>query len=144
MENKEKKFTGVSYLIGFYQEVEQLTHNYSVYVNQFTELKSKNSVIESLSESERQQLQAIVNAVRHNCTKAFIMYSAISKNLKNEPKKEIEKQYIKIRDNYIIDISELQKFVTELNSYLVESVIGQLLETNQDIVNSVFNDGNPK
>ena len=63
--------------------------------------------------------------------------SAASKKLEN---KALANSYNKIKNSFIINRDDLEKFVVELNSILVEDIIQQLLESSEELVSGVFDD----
>lgn len=138
----EQKITASNYIISFYQEVENLTHNHAIYINLLIELKAKYGEkpdAKKITEEEYNVLSTTVQTVRYYCTKAYIKYNSISNQFqKNE---DVKKQYdlIKSPSNYLIDSEKLESFVTLMNNIIVDKVIRNLLKSSQDFVSEIYN-----
>lgn len=104
--------------------------------------QEKHAVMSKMTDHERQVLNQVAQQVRHNAHKTYIQYKTISLNLKIEDSKDINDAYEKIKTQFIIDKDVLEKFVISLNQILVSEIIQNLLETSQDLLNNIYQDGN--
>ena len=146
--NPDNKRVGVSYIATFYQEVASLTQMYSQYLNLKLQLKMTykqdiGSEYMSMSEEDKNALNITLQSIRHFSHKSVVQYKAIKKIIEPEGKKETKDEILiiyneEIRKVYVIDEDKLEKFVELLNSCLVQEVVQGLLETNKDIVASIY------
>ena len=135
----EKQIAGASYLLDFYQEVNNLTHHYAQYSNLLIEAKHKyGKEIDSLDENAKGILVTEVQSVRYYAYRCYIMYETLRPSLKLKKNTKLKEAYDKVKDVYIMKQEELEKFVIALNSVLVQEVIKDLLDTSQALIATVY------
>lgn len=149
---KESQQAGANYIITFFNDIQLLNHTYSQYINLIMELENKYSdedVYKTMEENEKQNLNQLVQTLRHYCHKVFIqfksIYAAVESpdellNKKNDELKTI--YYEKVRKNYIIKSADIEEFIVNINSVLVTDLIKNLLRTSQDIITEIYNANN--
>lgn len=138
----EKDIAGASYIIQFYKEIQQLKGFYADYVNVLLEMENKYKETDKASEEEKDYLKQVIQQIRKLAVLCYISYKSLVSSVKGLKKKtEIEKAYSKIKVNFVIERQDLYKFVTELNNFLLEEIIKNLLETSQNIINDIFENG---
>jgi len=141
----EKKTAGASYILTFYQNVNVMTNDYATYLNLMLELEHRYKDLDKLQEHEREIMNKTLQIIRHNAHKTYIQYTTIIKNLKNtsdkQTQKEIEENYTHIKNTFVIDRTKLEKFVKALNQILVSEVIQNLLESSQELIEDIYQDG---
>ena len=139
----EKKLAGASYIFSFYKEVQILTDFYAQYINFLLELKEKSKVtdVSKFEDAEKIVLIQGVQQVRISAHKCYIQYISISGVLKvNDEKDKIKDSYVKIKANYVIVESDLEDYVVNLNSFLLNKIIQSLLEDSQSFIEEVYKD----
>ena len=137
----DRKRIAVSYIFSFYNSVIYLIDVYSKYLNLLITLEGKNE--ESWDAHDKNQVSIIVQEVRYYCNATYIQFSTIKKHFENIKEKELEidQSYAEINKRFIIEREQLKKYVIAMNSILVDDVIKEILETNQDLIEGVFNVG---
>lgn len=138
-EYNEKKTVGASYIFSFYQEINNLTDNYSIYINLLLELQSKYGLDfgDKAGDEEKQIINNWLQTVRHHCHKAYIQYITLSPHLNIPADKSIEKQYSNIATKFVIDKEDLKNFVVAMNSVLVNGVIQEILSSHENYLNDL-------
>lgn len=142
--SRERDITAASYIYKFYTEIQTLNHEYSNYVNILLELQNKyaDDVEKKADDQEKAVIKAQVQAVRYAAHQSYIHYNSIMIGTGNKPLKEITDLYSKIKTQFMINRETLEKFVTSINSVLVNEVIKNLLETSQDLIKDIYKDAN--
>ena len=135
---EQEKTTGASYIINFYNEVALLTHNYAEYLNLIEEIEYKYKDIAKISENERSLLQTAVKSLKYYINKTFVMYKCIIETSKQTEDKKVNALRNKIKENFIIERVVLEEYVILLNTLLIQKVMKNLLETSQEIVESIY------
>lgn len=135
----EKEIAGASYVIAFYQEVQNLTHNYGEYTNLLLEIEKKYKP-ENIPAEVNNLLAQHAQFVRLGVMKSYIMFKSIIKVVdpkdKNPP--TIEAVYKKIKGDFVINRDDLEEYVMSMNAILVKEVVQNLLATGQDLYKSVY------
>jgi hypothetical protein len=139
----ENKTIGVSYVVGYYIEVEQLTTLLAQYINYFLELEQKYGVegIGKIDEAEKDLLNNLLQSIRHlvikTKMKTNVIYRSINKSKLDHP--DIKKLSDHIISTFIIDRKILNEYVMELNLFVTQDVIQSLIVNNQEIVSQIYN-----
>lgn len=142
----EKRIAGASYIIGFYENINLLTHNYAQYLNFLIELenKYKNVDLGKISEQERGVFIQSIQEVRYFAHKCYIMYKTIILPLNIKEDQDINNFYEKIKANYIIDRKDIEMFTVSLNSVLMSNVVQDLIDTSQTLLDSIYSENAAK
>lgn len=139
----QNKVLGASYVSEFFLEIKGLTEQYANYKNIHLEL-------EYLSRKEgakvdRDQLdnaKIAINNIRFMSNKVYIHFKTLCEilNIGQEISKPIIDSYEKINEpeNALPEITDIEFFVIQVNKLLVKDVIKELLQTSQDILNSLY------
>jgi hypothetical protein len=137
----EKKAIGVSYVMGFYVEVEQITSLLAQYVNFMLQLEQRYSkAIDKIDDSERELLDQLLQTIRlyiiKTQIKANVIHRGITKNKVNHTL--IDSLANSIKNSYIIDRKELEKYIFELNLFVTQDIITDIITNNQEIVSQIY------
>lgn len=141
----EKKTAAASYILTFYQEVTQITQIYAQYENFIIQLENKYNTEEMLkkaTDEEKNAISASAQTARASAMRVYIQYKSIQTHFKQQDSKtskEIESAYKNVKSNYIINRQDLEKFVTNLNIYLVSEIMQTLLDSSQNILTQIYN-----
>lgn len=140
--SREREITAASYIYKFYTEIQTLNHEYSNYLNVMLELeeKYKEGVEKAAIEEEKVIIKTQLQRVRYSAHQTYIHYQSILSGTKKKVNSDVEKQYKNIKEKFVIDRSELEKYVTAINSVLIEEVIKNLLESSQDLIKELYQD----
>lgn len=141
-EVSEQKTAAASYVLQFYGEVIQLTNNYANYRNMLLEFKTKVGGDSSagLNPEEKTAVINLCHTVRFYATKTYVGYTSINAGLKVTGKKEIEEQYNIIKEQFIIGLDNLDKYVSGLNAFLLTEVVKNLLQSSEELINKLYNE----
>jgi hypothetical protein len=139
---KEKQIAAASYFYAFYKEILNLSHYESQYINILAELKSKYNEfnLNKLGDDEKAAVIQQVQYVRFYARKCWIMYKTIIPALKIDEKEGLDEAYKQVKEVYIIDPEQLEIFVLGINSILVNSMIQELIDTSQSIIESIYSE----
>jgi hypothetical protein len=138
----DKEKAAANYIFNFYNEIQALNHNYGLYINTLLNLEKiypGNSFEKEATDLDRQLLVNINNAVRGNIIKSYIFYKSIVKNTKIAENKKIEDIYKEYLTIYELDRNKLEEYILIINEVLINDIIGELLDTSQKIINSIYN-----
>lgn len=139
----QNKVLGATYVSEFFLEIKGLTEQYANYKNIALE-------IEYLSKREGGKFDAdqlnnaktAVNNIRFISNKVYIHFKTLCAVLEipEETSKPIIEAYEKINDpeKALPEIPDIEFFVVQVNKLLVKDVIKDLLQTSQDILNSLY------
>lgn len=135
----EKKLAGANYLISFFNQIQQLNNDSSVYINYINHLNHKygedsDDVEKAIDEQEKQFIIQLVQAVRHSARQAFRSYLTIYSVAELKRNKDLEITYRGMIDQFIINRVVLEEFVLMMNKSFLADVIQDLLVTSQDLV----------
>lgn len=140
----EERTAGASYVLTFYQDVAQLTHYYSQYLNLLIELEVKDDKKSAeqapISEQDRAVLVQAIQNVRYYANKCFIEYACIARSLGQTIQPKIEEDYKSVTQQFIIHRVPLESYVIQMNTWLVGDIIKNLMETSQKIIDTIYND----
>jgi len=140
----QKKTAAASYLLNFYREVQEVKSYYAQYENVILELESKYSNLEDMgkmNEIEQQTLKQIVQLLRNSIILSHVSYKTLVISLpKVKENEDIETQFLQIKKKFIIDRETAYQYVENLNKFLVQDIIKDLVETSETIVNDLFKD----
>jgi len=138
MNDKEKAAAG--YILSYYEQIQHLTREYSLYLNLLAELKISEGTLDKLEEIDRDKIKIAVQQVRYFCHVTYIQYRAITQKIGIKEDKKITEIYDKIKDEYIINRKYLELFVKEMHLTLVNEVLSELMEKSQDFVKQIYHD----
>lgn len=145
MENRDKKLAGANYIFSFYNGVMSLIDASAHYTNLLIQLEAMyGDQIEVFNEQDKINVANVSNNLRYFCNVTYTQYKAIALNIPQikDKEKEIDDKYKNIMSNYLPKRGGVSEFVILMNSVLVQDVIKTLLESNQDLLNSMFNPEN--
>lgn len=152
----EQKTAGASYIINFYNQIQQLNSLYAQYNNVLFEIESKYGQTEEqlggVTDEERNVIINIAQQTRYMVHLTYISYISISAGTGDKIDKEIENIYNniasiqKVEDKslqkkiapIIISKLDLRKYTTQLNAFLVKDIIKKLLETSQELAKDIY------
>lgn len=148
MIDKDKKVVAASYIFSFYQDIEFLNNDYAHYLNLMLEFENRypnKEKIEGANQDDKQTINKYCQQVRYQVHKVFIKYQSIIPALKIGSDKDLENSYKQLTsmEGYIINREVLNTFVKAVNKCLVNGVIQELLSTNQDLINSIYDTEKP-
>lgn len=142
---QDQQITAASYIISFYNNVQALNQFTAQYCNLITEISFKYAgKYDDMADPEKQAIKDLSNTVRTVAINAHIQYSSIQphaiKDLDKKEKEALQEAYKNLTDdkNFLIKRAELKRYAEYLNKFLVGSVIGELLETSQALLNSIY------
>jgi len=137
---KETKLVGANYILTFYNDINMLNHEYSIYINLLSELKAKHvSIDHGVDDENKGKLVTALQKIRYYVSKTYVEYRAIFKNVdKLEEDPELKKLYASIFDNFVVRKEDITNYVSILNTALVSDVIKSLLVTSSDIVSNIY------
>lgn len=141
----ERETAAASYILNFYRDVTLLGHYVAAYQNILLEVDFKYSGVDmnALGGEEKNAIIAAVQNTRYYINRTHMQYVSIKekiKNLKEGNEINIKAGWEKANKQFIIDRFVAVDYCTELNKVLVNDVIQSILESNQDILNSLFAD----
>jgi hypothetical protein len=134
-EAQDQKTAAASYLMTFYSEVMNLTDYYARYVNMMVEVRNKKG---SITEEERANHFNMAQVLRYSIIKSFVQYSVITGHVPDASFKTTEENYVKVKDQLLIDDNDAGKYVLALNKYLVQEIIKTLLETSAELISQIY------
>lgn len=143
--SSETKNASSHYIINFYNNIQQLNHTYSQYINLIIEMEFKHGKnMQDMADNEREIVGKTVQTLRHFCNIIYIEFKSIQKNLSMPSDSDIEELYLKIRDEYVIKREVMDKFVINMNSILTKDILQDLLKTSQDYFEEIYSDDKSK
>lgn len=144
--HNEKAVTAASYFYSFYNQIMSLNHNEAQYQNVLAELKNKHGSMElgKLEEEEKNVLMQQAQLVRYHARRTWIMYKTIKKSLEIKDKQDIEENYNSLKEDYVIKMDKLEKFIIHINSVLVNSIIKDLIDNSQELMEDIYSPENEK
>jgi len=138
----EEKTTAASYVINFYQEVQELVHNFSVYENVMLELENKYKVsdfsIDKIDDNDKNVLIDVLQKVRYSVHKAVLHFDCINENIGYEKNKNVSELYQKIKNEFVINRDDLYNIVKELNKFMIKDIMKHLLEDSQATLDNIY------
>lgn len=143
MNNDEKKVVGANYLYSFYLEVEGLNKAYSAYKQSllFLEEQTKQKEEEyTLEEDDKKIFNQQLQIIKQLVISTYIRYVSISTATGKTEFKDFEEKYKAVLKNYVTEETSLLSYLQELNKFLVNEVIQNLLYNSKEILNSFMVD----
>lgn len=138
----EEKTAAASYILNFYQTVQNLNHNYSTYLNHLILLenasKGEDKEAKAATVGNRSQLLELVQSIRYYCTQAYINYCTIMEGISKETDDKIEKNYNALLNQLVPDRNMVKNFVVSMNTSLMKDIVKRLLESSQDVLNNLM------
>jgi hypothetical protein len=143
MNNDEKKIVGANYLYSFYLEVEGINKAYSAYKQSllFIEEQKKQTEEEyTLEDTDKALFNNQLQIIKQLVIITYIRYASISASIGKTDLKDFEEKYKKVLNNYVTEETSLLSYLQELNKFLVNEVIQNLLYNSKEILNSFMVD----
>lgn len=140
-QQNETQKTAANYIQTFYQEVQNLTHRHSQYINLLAELNNKygTTAIEKITEEERKTLIELVQYVRYHATTTYIYQQTINKQTNTtQDKNTVKDLYDKIKTRFIPTKEDVETYTILLNTYLLNEIMQELLEKSSDILTKIY------
>lgn len=138
----EKKSASASYIISFYQIVQLLNVHFAQYKNMLIEIKAvsgEKAEYGSFTELQKEELKKMAQIVRQSVFMCNVQYRAIVETVdKLKIDDKIKDTYKNVCDQFVISVDELESYVIGINKFLLNDIIGSLLETSQALLNSIF------
>lgn len=140
----QNKVLGANYIADFFLEIKALTEQYANYKNIHLELEYLSNQAESkIDPDQLNNAKTAINNIRFISNKVYIHFRTLSQILEIDESisKPIIDAYNTIMNPAIAlpEITHIETFVIEINKLLVKDVIKNLLQTSQDILNSLYN-----
>ena len=137
----EEKTASASYILSFYQNVQQFTANYSQYLNfmLIVEAKFKDVDPDKIDPAYKEQIVNLCGQLRFFANACYIQYSTVAKQLKLAPDTELIALQTQIETTLVLKRTTVKEYVIKLNEVLATEVMKSLLISSQSIVDSVFN-----
>lgn len=132
------KVAAAGYLLAFYNDIENLTNNFSNYTNLLAELKEKYPTEDSLrkmSEEDNQASLILIKNLRFWVTRSYIKYMALKSQIKEfqAHEKIINQYYNELINQNAFKIELLQAYAIKINELFVNGVTPELLTTSTDL-----------
>jgi len=124
-----------------------LNQTYAQYLNIIIEFQNRGMGLSDdkpINETERHQLQEIVQMLRASTTRAFIHYRTIYAVAEIEENKTLAELYGRIKKDYIIPLEDAESIVFNLNLALCHDIITNLLTDSQKIVRDIYDSSGKK
>lgn len=139
----EERIAAASYILNFYQDVVNLTHNYCNYENVLIELQQEHGSTEEvkLSVEQKELIKQYCQILRYYARSSNIRYKAIIRSIKSKKikeRKELKELLKKINSNYVIRVEDIKAYVEVMNEIIVDNIIKNLLESSSSIVNDLY------
>ena len=134
----EEKTASASYVLGFFQNVLQFNHWYANYENIVLELQTKYKLAGNESPEDKETLKGYCQTIRYYSTQCYVSYCAIIQGLKRNKSPEIEQVYEKILSILILERKDVREFAVLMNSFIMENIIKDLLQSSNDLVNKLY------
>jgi len=139
----QNKVLGANYIAEFFLEIKALTEQYANYKNIHLELEYLSKQSEGkIDPDQLNNAKTAVNNIRFVSNKVYIHFRTLSQILEIDElvNRPIIDSYNTIMNpaNALPDITHIENFVIEINKLLVKDVIKNLLQTSQDILNSLY------
>lgn len=138
----ERSTAAASYILSFYKEIENLTHNYATYLNLIIELKTKyEDISKGLTDEDKAVLNQAVQMTRYTVHQSHIKYQSIKPHFKKTDQnkdKDLTKAYNQIKDTYIINTDNLEQYTLIMNQILLTEIVQNLLNTSQELLGDIY------
>ena len=142
-----KKRIAADYIVDFYVTTQQLFNSYAQYANLMAEFTLRfpnleNDVKEGnakISPEEMQIFSQVIQQVRAVIIKSYTYFTAIKKSAKIKiDKDDISPLYDKIKNKFVMDVAEVEKYVIEMQQTILHDVRQQSINTSSDFLDNVF------
>lgn len=143
----EERTTAASYIITFYKEVQELSHNFVLYENIMLELNVKYKNFSqglNIEQEDKDILIKLVQTLRYHSHKCMLQYQCIIESIEDKEtkddkeKKESEELYKKIKETFIIEREDIYLFVKFMNKFLIKDIMKHLLEDSQTALDNIY------
>lgn len=142
----EKKYAAASYIINFYQSVDELTKIYATYSNVILELINrigKENLKEqinqaSMDDTEKQVLMNTLANVRYWIHKVWIQYKSIIGSINKEDEQNLQETYDKIKNDFVIELQDFEKLTEGLNKFLLQEIVDKLLQNSDQYIQELY------
>ena len=136
---KERLVAGANYIAIFFNDIQQLTHNYAQYVNYLLELEEKyGGNLGNVTVDEKNSLGMLSQTVRYYVNKSYIEYCSIYPAIKEKQEPDLENNISGVLKDYVIKRDILKKVVISMNKVLVNDIIQDLLSKSEDIFQGIY------
>lgn len=139
-----EKTAGTSYILNFYRDVILLTHYVATYMNMIAEIEFKYSDFD-MSKMDTEEKNSIINnvqMVRYYGNKCKIECKSLKKLVafSTEDLASVDRLNGELNDvkKFVIERDTASAFAEVMNALLVNDVIQNVLETNLDVMQSLF------
>lgn len=138
-EIKEDTIAKASYIVTFFQELQQLTWQISIYINTLVQIQmrypKKDKELEAemeaqgMDDADQMALANSIQNVKNFVFMSYVKFSALKKQIEEFKKyeKEIDKYYYLISGNVVPSKEDVENFAISMNKLFVEGVVGELL-----------------
>lgn len=139
----ERTIAGAQYVYTFYNEVEELTNQTSIYQNLILEFKEKYGLdnIEKLTDDEKRLLMDTIQKTRYHVNRINFKFNSLKTKLSLDDNPQIKESYDKIKNTLIINRTDLETYTQQMNNILVSSVIEKILQTRESIMEELYGTG---
>lgn len=156
---KTDKSTAASHIINVYNSVANLRHWYALYLGQSIYARSigfdskKDGEKSEMPQAEIDKIRSIVGELRYHCIVTYKLYKSLAKKLDKKLEfragdtYDINALYESIageKASFVMDLKSADDYLSFFEDLLVNEVLKNLLETSQDILESIYNEEQPK
>ena len=136
----EQRTAAASYIINFYQQTQDLVDYFVSYTNILTEIKYKYKGIDlsKIEDNDKQTLLVSSQNLRYCIQKIFIQYKTILHTLNKKENKKLTQNYNQIKEHFIMQQSKVENFVIDINIFLMEDIIKQLISSSQELITDIY------
>ncbi|QGH73144.1 MAG: hypothetical protein [Siphoviridae sp. ctjeG17] len=142
MKVDERRATGAFYTLQFYEDVQLLTHNYSLYINLLLQIETiygkESEKIAKMPEETREQLSNLTQQIRHYANVVYVKYRGLLISASDPKEADVKKYYEEIKNNYVFERKNVEEYVVLVNAYLVSQVMKDLLTSSQQIYSEIY------
>lgn len=138
-ENKQKS-ASQSFLSLFVEDVQQLNHNFALFVNSYSALHSKvgstpsEEDVRRISKEESETYINLNNVLKYYLSKSFITFKAVSLSIKSANLEidendlvNLEKIYNKIKLKTYVELADVESYIFTINSFIVSRLMQNIL-----------------
>jgi hypothetical protein len=139
----EERTTAASYVLNFYQQVEQLTHFSVLYINLILDLETRYKNLEEsgIAQEEKDQLKNLLEQVKYYAQITSLKYGAIESKISTKKagyKSKIMASVKGLFGSYVLKRESVYNYTELLNAALAENVMSKLLETSQELAGAAY------
>ena len=136
----EKRRAGISYIFSFFSNVSAITLLNAQYNNLLIEFKNKypDTGISKITDEEKNQLIIAVQKCREYIGITYIQYTSLIGILDQKEDIVVVSAYKKMKQEFIINPDEMEKFVIAMNKILLNDFVQNILQSSQDLVSDVY------